>query len=352
MKDARPTQILFGILVLYLIWIIIDNNAAFLDTLVINYKLHGHSTMTSCKLIVYTLALVFISFPPIANATDLKAAYEAALEDPFDDTAFQNLLSLLPKIERHFAKDKTFYLVEGDIPLSAKDVRAHLVARSSGAQAAAQKPELIVNVNAGQPTYWSDPNKRTLHYAILKQTFPDDASYAKVVADMAAAGGEWAAICKTCGIEVVHKPEHDTITNVSEYQALTDTDELRFAVIYQELGGGTIAMAFFPHETPLQRLVAIDPSYFQLQGPDDFAPIGVLRHELGHVLGYRHEHTRDVAGCKFEDNEWIPLTPYDPHSVMHYFCGGKGSLELQITDVDRKGHTRLYSPAAAGNTPQ
>lgn len=45
---------------------------------------------------------------------------------------------------------------------------------------------------------------------------------------------------------------------------------------------------------------------------------GILRHELGHTLSYRHEHTRPEAGKCFEDADWKPLTSYDGFSVMHY----------------------------------
>ena len=37
----------------------------------------------------------------------------------------------------------------------------------------------------------------------------------------------------------------------------------------------------------------------------------ILRHELGHTLGFRHEHTRPEAGTCFEDNNWRALTSYD-----------------------------------------
>ena len=51
-----------------------------------------------------------------------------------------------------------------------------------------------------------------------------------------------------------------------------------------------------------------------------------MAHELGHTLGFRHEHTRPEAGTCFEDNNWRPLTPYDSASIMHYpQCNGGSS---------------------------
>ena len=69
---------------------------------------------------------------------------------------------------------------------------------------------------------------------------------------------------------------------------------------------------------------------------------GVLRHELGHTIGFRHEHTRPEAGTCFEDNNWRPLTPYDSASIMHYpQCNGS-SNDLSMTSQVRAGVVALY----------
>ena len=74
----------------------------------------------------------------------------------------------------------------------------------------------------------------------------------------------------------------------------------------------------------------------------------MLRHELGHTLGFRHEHIRSEAppACPDEPTyDTLDLTAYDPQSVMHYFCGQVGSRELAITDLDRLGAQKVYGPS-------
>ena len=109
-----------------------------------------------------------------------------------------------------------------------------------------------------------------------------------------------------------------------------------------------IASSFFPSDPPDRRHMLIDPTYFTTS----FDKVGVLRHELGHVLGFRHEHIRNDAPpvCPNEPLwDTQVLSVYDPKSVMHYFCGGVGSHDLQITDLDRKGARMVYGPPLAAS---
>ena len=67
---------------------------------------------------------------------------------------------------------------------------------------------------------------------------------------------------------------------------------------------------------------------------------GVLRHELGHILGFRHEHIRPEAAAPecSENPNWRALTTYDSASVMHYiYCNGTGSGSLALTPRDLEG---------------
>src|SRR5690606_31122844 len=92
------------------------------------------------------------------------------------------------------------------------------------------------------------------------------------------------------------------------------------------------------------RNVMIDSTAFNLQGQITLA--NVLAHELGHVLGFRHEHTRPEAGATecYEDNQFRPLTTYDSASVMHYpQCNGT-STTLAFTQRDQQGVASVYGP--------
>ena len=101
-----------------------------------------------------------------------------------------------------------------------------------------------------------------------------------------------------------------------------------------------IARAFFPSTGDSGRNVLVNADSLVSSG--SWTPGNILGHELGHTLGFRHEHTRPEAGTCFEDDNWRPLTPYDSVSIMHYpQCNG-GSEDLSFSAYDAQGVKQVY----------
>ena len=259
-----------------------------------------------------------------AAAAQMAERFEAARRDPFDETSRQALLKMLPRVGE-------YYVVEGDIRMTESELTAYLAASAAGDEPTRRTPELLVNLHGGRPDFYPVGDARKLTYVVDRSSFNTPARYTEAVQAMKAATDEWEAVCGDCGIDFNH---------LEKFDANPTSAKANFTVRMLDAGGEFIAAAFFPHDPPARRTVDIDPSFYSTT----FDKVGVLRHELGHVLGYRHEHIRGIPGCFREDKQWQPLTPYDPHSVMHYFCGGAGSLKLEISPTDRAGHHRLYDP--------
>ena len=109
-----------------------------------------------------------------------------------------------------------------------------------------------------------------------------------------------------------------------------------------------IARAFFPSTPKSGRNILVNARSLQTSG--SWTPANILGHELGHTLGFRHEHTRPEAGTCFEDNNWVALTPYDNVSIMHYpQCNG-GSANLTLLQPRPAGSPRSPTPDPTRST--
>ena len=218
------------------------------------------------------------------------------------------------------------YIVNGDeaIP-STGDLKTYYE-RMVGSKDT-DKDGLIVNTVGGKDDKWSASQALNLTYCVSTRF---GSNYPAVVNAMSQGAGLWESASSK--VNFVYVPSADsncTTRNNAVLFSVEPTNTTQY-----------IARAFFPSSSDRNRNVLVNAT--SLQNSGSWTPGNILGHELGHTLGFRHEHTRPEAGTCFEDNNWRPLTPYDSASIMHYpQCNGT-SNDLSMTSQDRAGAAALY----------
>jgi serine protease len=228
-----------------------------------------------------------------------------------------------------FVDPEGVFIVNGDTPIHDLKLLREFYEQY------VQSGQLAVHQSRGVDVKWSDTQKRALTYCVSTAF---GARYDAVVQAMASATGDWEAVSD---IRFIHVGAEDANCTASNTNVLFDVRPV-------SVNGQYLARAFFPDSPRSSRNILIDNSAFGNLAP--WTLTGIMRHELGHTLGFRHEHTRPESGRCFEDNNWRPLTPYDSASVMHYpHCAGTQEGDLVVTPQDARGAATLYG--APGSQP-
>ena len=220
------------------------------------------------------------------------------------------------------------YIVNGDEPVSTDGKLRQfyddmVTDKHTGKQL---EGGLIVNRVNGQDDKWSASQALNLTYCVSTKFGSD---YSRMVSTMASGAGQWEAASSK--VNFVYVPAQDASCNTRNNNVLFSVEPVN--------SSSYIARAFFPSSPKRSRNVLVDNSIWT---SGSWTPSNIVAHELGHTLGFRHEHTRPESGTCFEDNNWRPLTPYDSASIMHYpQCNGS-SDDLSMTDQDRAGVRALY----------
>ncbi|WP_183092204.1 M57 family metalloprotease [Nocardioides stalactiti] len=221
------------------------------------------------------------------------------------------------------------YIVNGDEPVSSDGALKQFYTSMVGKRSTERKVHedgLIVNTVNGQDDKWSASQAANLTYCVSTKF---GSRQADVIAAMAGGAGLWEAA--TTKVNFVYVPAQNSSCTTRNNNVLFSVEPVNTTQY--------IARAFFPSTSKRSRNVLIDDSIWS---SGNWEPIDIIAHELGHALGFRHEHTRPESGTCFEDNNWRPLTPYDSSSIMHYpQCNG-GSSDLEFQASDAAGVRALY----------
>ena len=239
------------------------------------------------------------------------------------------------KAQAYYEEDTGLYIINGDEPaMNVEELQAmyqgYLESSDTDGIGSSQH-ESIVHMANGQRAVWSASQALNLTYCIKSGTNKGGfgSRHAAVAQALSSAASAWEGAGR---INFVHVPSLDA--NCSNKSNVVFN-------VRQVCTGQYLASAFFPNYPRRSREVKVDCTSFGNIDPWSLA--GVMRHELGHTIGLRHEHTRPESGTCFEDNNWQALTAYDSESVMHYpQCNGTQDGDLVLTNLDRAGASALY----------
>jgi serralysin len=216
------------------------------------------------------------------------------------------------------------YIYDGDEPYVSK-----LEVPNDSRPMKGTNTDLIINtLEKGLFDKWAPKMARALTYCI-SDTFGDSKN--RIVDAFDTATGDW---MNAGNVKYVYMPQHDAKCDQANANVVFD---VRLVTKQPYL-----ARAFFPNTKRISRNILVDSSSLKY---DDVALAGFLRHELGHTLGFRHEHiSKSSKGLCPEDEAFKPLTSYDPTSVMHYpQCGGANVItNMVLSAKDEEGARAVY----------
>jgi hypothetical protein len=191
--------------------------------------------------------------------------------------------------------------------------------------------QIRVDLDSNRPDIYP-MGKRALTYGVYRADFAP-AEYDAVVKAISEACRNWQNACPSCGVSFTHREASDG----EEYPGSASF------VVRKSDGRNFLAYSFFPNAARRDRTLTVYQGFFD----SSWNQAGIMRHELGHILGYVHEFEDEKqvsTKCDWDGRQWRLITPYDSKSVMHFCAGDAGQdTTLALTPEDIRGHRLVYN---------
>jgi hypothetical protein len=168
------------------------------------------------------------------------------------------------------------FIVDGDIVLSDEQKlwRHYQAWLEQEYSAIANHGSALTVRNLGADILWSAVDRFNLTYCISDSFGGDKAT---VVAAMDAATRSWS---DRVAVQFIYQPAEDATCTATNTNVMFNVSPVTASYF---------AASFFPDDSRANRqLLITNAAFTTTAGGRDFQ--GILRHETGHILGFRHEH--------------------------------------------------------------